>query len=807
MNARTEERVDGWTSRSFTGGHDGLRDLAADEFSGVVELDDGPWLCMLNGKVIGVFDGRIEDFKGATGTTYIAPDPAVPLLFAMEERGGTLEEQYYTKDTPISEADTTLSSGSFVGYVELSENVLSGDYYICYYGGRSLPVGFVGNTDQLVTGDEAFEKADDEVGIYDVFSVDMDVTEIPDEPEPDPDRDRSLTTEEGGVGTAGRSETRSPSETSGIRDDEGGIDASDPAVDSGDNEFAARRDRNSEPGAAGDIDAGELDDPPDSPSVHSDDREPGGSVSSEPRDPEPTDGEAETRRDRVQPQREPDVDKQDRREDIGAGGAGGNEYDERQTNAETRPADTPADRPDTGTDPGISDAVDSHEPDMSPRKEDPREAAGAVDGQNQTGKRQFERDPIGGDDWDQEVATPSDPQTDVPSTEDSRPGSKGPDSGADAAKAFEELRNQVADHDRTIEILKGQLSAAKREHEQFEDEHDHQASHVEALRETVGKLESDLQDLYRRVDRFDNRLSTLDRIERRVEELSGAGDVGDTRSPHATDDSTTPSPRPDHGAERETSPDGDNLTPDRGDGAVDLSPAEALRQTNLLVRYDSKGKPTLESAHRGEADAADVNPNLRLDTHTSFREHDATVDGRPFEEFLTDRIEFEFAEWLVRDLPYEIRDTGKTDALGDLYDALPAIDRIEMNTGVTVSDEDEDVASETVEFDLVVRDKSGRPLVVTNFNDSRDPATKGMVVDLEGGASTIRGATDLRAAMLVTTSFFDPEALETVDQVTGGSLLSRDSKKSYVKLSRKRGYHLCLVESRDGDFHVNVPEL
>jgi hypothetical protein len=30
---------------------------------------------------------------------------------------------------------------------------------------------------------------------------------------------------------------------------------------------------------------------------------------------------------------------------------------------------------------------------------------------------------------------------------------------------------------------------------------------------------------------------------------------------------------------------------------------------------------------------------------------------------------------------------------------------------------------------------------------------------------------------------------------------------SYVKESRKHGFHLALVESRDGDFHLAVPDL
>jgi len=59
----------------------------------------------------------------------------------------------------------------------------------------------------------------------------------------------------------------------------------------------------------------------------------------------------------------------------------------------------------------------------------------------------------------------------------------------------------------------------------------------------------------------------------------------------------------------------------------------------------------------------------------------------------------------------------------------------------------------------------------------------------------------------VTESFFEPAALETTGTATSGGLLSREKRASFVKLSRKRGFHLCLVESRSGGFHLNVPEL
>jgi hypothetical protein len=59
----------------------------------------------------------------------------------------------------------------------------------------------------------------------------------------------------------------------------------------------------------------------------------------------------------------------------------------------------------------------------------------------------------------------------------------------------------------------------------------------------------------------------------------------------------------------------------------------------------------------------------------------------------------------------------------------------------------------------------------------------------------------------VTASFFEPNALETASEATSGGLLSRDKRESFVRLGRKQGYHLCLVEAREGKFHLAVPEL
>jgi len=242
------------------------------------------------------------------------------------------------------------------------------------------------------------------------------------------------------------------------------------------------------------------------------------------------------------------------------------------------------------------------------------------------------------------------------------------------------------------------------------------------------------------------------------------------------------------------------------DAERDLNPQQALDGTNLFVRYGSKGKGTLADAASGEATREDVNANLKLEHHTQFDADEVAVDGEAFESFLHGSMEYRFVDWLVSDLLYEIMDTGRERGMKDVFEAIPEIDRIELRGMVTAADE----AGETYEesFDVVLRDRMGNPLVVANLNDSRDPATGEMLGSLVDAGSAVGQANDeLSGAFQVTKSFFEPAALETTEDATSGGLLSRDKRESFVKLSRKRGYPLCLVESRDGEFHLNVPEL
>jgi hypothetical protein len=217
MDGEILDAVTEWDTRSVPDGVSGLYELADGSFSGAV-TDGTAWAFVLNGRFVGVFDGDIEDFEDASLTAHTAPDLSLPLLYAMQARGGDVRGQYYSNDTPLSEIDDTLSAGNFVGYVELSENVLSGDYYVVYYGGRSLPVAFVGNNERRLTGDEAFERAAAEVGIYSVVDADIEVVELPERPGPEPESDSAPVT------IAADSDAGSPSSATETDDSSGMVD-------------------------------------------------------------------------------------------------------------------------------------------------------------------------------------------------------------------------------------------------------------------------------------------------------------------------------------------------------------------------------------------------------------------------------------------------------------------------------------------------------------------------------------------------------------------------------------------------------
>ncbi|MEE6208706.1 hypothetical protein U3A55_00845 [Salarchaeum sp. III] len=707
MDSRTVERVRSWSSVSVPDGYRGLHELADREFSGAVVADD-TWLFVLNGRVVGVFEGSIEDFEDASLDVYEAPHISLPLLFAMQEAGGETQATYYTNDTPLSETDEMLADAGFTGYVELSENVLSGDYYTAYYGGRSLSAAFVGSSEELLTGEEAFERADDEVGLYEVVKVDLDVTDVPEPPEPEPEE-----TEEGADDSAANDAA-----TLGAA---GAVADADTESDEGETESE------SDGGAELDATAERAVKEPDEPTITEAEAD---TATDEPADgdsKQPSEQEAASESEAASDDREPAVE----RPSPGRPEAEGVE----QSPAARAVDDTAADAANVADAPEAGDAEDGV---FSEEAE-----------------------------WREATTVPSlDPEKAAtrPSSSTSESTSAETPQRTTEQRAQSPSRQSTTDVSEQVATLKEAVAAREDRIEELEARADEAETEAEELRGEVAELEEERDALRNEVEELRADLETA----REMAESAG------TSEPEAPSDRT---------------------------------PAEALAGTNLFVRYGSKADPTLDAVGEADASREAVNANLRLEHHTQFDATEATVDGEPFDDFLEGTAAYRFVSWIVRDLPYELLDTGRTKGLADVFDAIPDIDRAELEGTVSVRDEAGEEVRST--FDVVLRDRMGNPLLVAELNPERDPVTGDEMTALVENADVVASAQEsLGGAFYVTASFFEPDALEAAKDATGGGgFLSRSDKKSYVKVARKSGFHLCLVEDRNETFHVTVPEL
>lgn len=654
MSSRIARRVDDWPSASAGTGHDGLRTLANEEFTGVIR-GGGAEAAMLNGRVVGVFDGALDTFAEQSLTRHEAPHAALPLLLAMQRQEPAPRAQYYTAETPLSQVDQTLASG-FTGFVELSDNVLSGDYYVVYYGGRSLSVAFIGESNRLVTDEEAFNRAKDEVGIYEVFDADVTVHDLPD-PEPSANED-----------------DQSPQEPT-----------APPATETAEQ---AAHNREHEP--------------PTSDETASE-QSPDSSL-------------------------EPPADAGKRLE-AGVSTA----------SPTTEPADS----------------HDSPEPDTEELKHPGVEADTAAETDAETTDQPGDLD---GEDEPIATVLEDTAVTKIPALDPDRT-KQGPtrettetDSSAPAVVQASGQADRSQENSQKLQSLRDTVATLETEKEEL-------AAQRAAASETIEELEDEIQQLEAKNERLQNRITELE-------------------------------------TKLETSDEPDNTGPS-------LTPAEALTQTALFLRYDSKGNATLEDL--ATTDKSAINENLRIDYHTQFTSDQATVDGDPFAAFVESRIEHRFLSWLVRELVFEIRETGSESALADLYDAIPRIDRVQFNDSIKLPG---DADRDSVAFDCIAYDRVGDPLFVARFNNDREPATETMLADLSTDATAAAAAaSSIGAAFFVTASFFRPGALETAASATGGGLLSRDARRSHVKISRKQGYHLCLVEAREHGLNLTQPEL
>lgn len=794
MHERTAERVEAWDARPFSGGASALHALADEGFSGAVVAGD-VWLFYVNGRPVGVHGGTVEAVADATGTVHEAPDVSVALLVAMQEADGETQARYYTNETSLEETDETLRNAGFTGYVELSENVLSGDYYVGYYGGRSLPAAFVGNAPELLTGEEAFERAADEVGVYEVVSAELG---FPDLPEADPEPAPAVGTDE----TGDDDDPRDESDTERSDDAEDPARATAAATSEAASETNVERadDSDADPAHAG-VTFDDAERPSDDSERLADDGErstdDGGTPAEASEAAEAPDAESATADDADEGHESAGgtgVTEADDEPGSDAVAAGDVAPDEAADGAEPdAPTAESAFDADVGSDDAVLDAAPATavERERAPDRE--REGEDAGEAPRVTGTESARAGDAASDDvfskeeaWRETTAVPalapdeSRPQsadaTADASTEDReagraaepsppRSGKRARDDAADAdPERLADLRAAVEEREARIETLEGRLAAAEDAVEEREDE--------------LASVRAERDDLRETVERFEKRVATLE------DELAAA-------EAEATE--------ADAEAAAEAAEAADAASPD------DVPAARALAGTNLFVRYGSKAEPTLDAV--GEADRSAIDANLALEHHTTFDADGTTVDGEPYEAFLRETAAYRFVSWVVRELPFEIIDTGHRQGLAGLYGAIPDVDRAELGGTVAVDDEEGDPVRR--EFDVVLRDRMGEPLAVAQLKTDRDPVTGDAMSSLTEAATAVSGGTEsLGAALYVTASFFEPDALEAAaEATTSGGLLSRSEKESYVKVARKRGYHLCLVEDRNGSFHVTVPEL
>lgn len=750
MHSRTVEQVRSWDSRPFSGGLDALSTLSDDGHTGAVVADD-TWLFMLNGRVIGVFEGTIEDFS-ASGTVYSTSEDGLPLLFSMQEREGRTRAKYFTEDTPLNEADQTLADANFTGYIELSENVLSGDYYLVYYGGTRRSVAFVGQSERVETAEDAFELAAEEVGLYEVKDVSMTITEIPEAA-----AGKEATTDDAEPAVAATPASAEPvaeeaEESTPIAEAEESV-ADETVVENEPTETVPEAEASADPEQA-----------------TTSSETAAGNATTESTRPEP--GTAATEG-TTEPRHNPETD---RKVPESATPATESETEGATTDdsASVSTADAEGAEGEEKTEPE-SDSEDADELERRFQEEaewrqtraipalSPEETASFdPDGTSSKGAAPAES----GTPDDTEKGSPSPKTASTKKRQQSGDQQSSPSSRSEAQRTgprsvperggsnsqMEKLRAAVSERDDRIEALESRLSETESERRDLENQ-------LEVERQKRTELESELESLREERDRLSDRIDTLE----------ADGQAG----PEAAE-------------------------------TTRMDPGDALAGTNLFVRYGSKGKPTLEALGE-EVDPEAVNENLTLEHHTQFESETVTVEGQDFRTFLEDTGAFKFVSWVLRKLPYELLDTGKRSSMPELFDAISAVDRIELDGSVTADPE----SGTAQTFALVMRDRMGNPLIVGAYNEGRNPVREDQLETLlEGARDVADTAETLVGAFYVTASFFDPDALELAENAaSSGGLFSRQEKASYVTTDSGNGFHLGLVEDRSQSFHVTVPKL
>jgi len=742
----TKSLIAEWETVPITDGYRGLVTLVEREFNGVI-TNGNAGIFLLSGNIIGIIDAELEDFEAVSLTAARSPDRGLPLLAVMKEADVDPTAQYYTNEQPLAEAMDTLEESGFTGYIELSENVLSGDYYTIFHGGKSTHVAFVGAGGRLMTGEDAYDQAIDEVGIYAVHQTPVDIIELPESVTAvKSNNDDNPTEREVDDRSAKRSSTVSHQKSTNTSD-RGGDDDADAEAQRNGNDTpkgqAAPGTNSSTPVKTADGDSQE---------------------GIEQIDPDP-ETETETETETEEWQENPDAwqnpsqlgnngtedTTQTADSDIEA-----NEIERVQSSNDEslENGEIDADEDKTASSPAID------ETDMTPVGESPEPAeqrptdARAQDPLLSSEESTQQTVPRASQSQENEPTSPvkrtststAPPEDSIPEAENDTIDSSGPSKEVDPL-AVERLRGRLSAFEERLSVMTEQRDELRRRCDTLSNTN-------QTLRDRIDSLEAKREELSRENDELQTELSA-------VKEVS---------------------------SNRES-----------------LSPMKALSQTSLFIRYDNQKATTLSHIEQDSGSVEDLRENISIEYHTEFDIDEVEIEGELYEPFLHGTAAFGFVRWLVTDVPFQIMETNHIAELGGIFNKLDDIDRVGCREMVQVESVD---SSFEGTFDLVLRNTVGEPLFVADIHSSRQPTAAPRVQTMVEKATQVGKINPtLSGAFLITQSFFEPAALRAATEATTNGLFSWSGRRSYRKLTRKNGFHLSLVERRDESFHFDLPDI
>ncbi|ERG99244.1 MAG: hypothetical protein J07HQX50_00387 [Haloquadratum sp. J07HQX50] len=738
----TESLIAEWETVPITDGYRGLVTLVEREFNGVI-TNGNAGIFLLSGNIIGIIDAELEDFESVSLTAARSPDRGLPLLAVMKEADVDPTAQYYTNEQPLAEAIDTLEESGFTGYVELSENVLSGDYYTIFHGGKSTHVAFVGAGGRLITGEDAYEQAIDEVGIYAVHQTPVDIIELPESVTAvKSSNDDDLTEREDDDRPAKQNSAVSHQRSTNTSDRGDDNDADAEAQRNGNDTLkgqASPETNLSTPAKTADGDSQEE---------------------TEQIDPNP-ETEAEEWQENPDAWQNPSQLGNSGTEDTTQTADSDIEANEIERIQSSNDESLENGEIDAGEDKTASSpAID--ETDMTPVGESPEAAE-----QRPTDARAQDTDPFLSSEESTQQTVPQASQSQE--NEPTGPMKRTSTSTAPPEDSIPEAENDAIDSSGSseeidplaVERLRGRLSA-------FEERLLVMTEQRDELRRRCDTLSNTNQTLRDRIDSLEAKREELSRENHELQtELSAIKEVSSNRE--------------------------------------SLSPMKALSQTSLFIGYDNQKATTLGNIKQDSASVEELRENISIEYHTEFDTDEVEIEGELYEPFLHGTAAFGFVKWLVTDVPFQIIETNHVAELGGIFNKLDDIDRVGCREMVQVESVD---SSFEGTFDLVLRNTVGEPLFVADIHSSRQPTAAPRVQTMVEKATQVGNInTTLSGAFLITQSFFEPAALRAATEATTNGLFSWSGRRSYRKLTRKNGFHLSLVERRNGSFHFDLPDI